>query len=147
MGVRLQVYNELHKDHGLMFQGLVLVNGFAMCWGPFGGNEADAKTIVQANIIEDLHSISNELGTTYSHFADSAYPQSSYMHAILKCPAGGQLSAIERRFNALMACFRIVIEQLFTEVDASFAVLQMKQNMLLGEKKCLVDLKHTLRWI
>jgi hypothetical protein len=129
-----QVYNALHKDHGLMFQGLVLVNGFAMCWGPFGGNEADAKTIVQANIIEDLHSISGELGVTYSHFADSAYPQSRYMHAILKCPAGGQLSAIERRFNALMARFRIVIEQLFAEVDASFAFLQMKQNKRLGRQ-------------
>ena len=33
-----QVYNQLHKDHGLMFQGAVLVNGFAMCWGPYGGN-------------------------------------------------------------------------------------------------------------
>ena len=126
------VYNHLHKDHGLMFQGLVLVNGMAMCWGPFAGSANDANTVIQANIVSDMADISTQLGETFSHFADSAYPQSRYMQCIQKCPAGGKLSQAARRFNALMARFRVVVENLFAEVDTSWSMLQHKQNKFIG---------------
>ena len=127
-----QVYNHLHHDHGLMFQGLVLVNGWCMCWGPWRGAMHDAKTVVKAEIIQDLHAICQELGEEYSHFADSAYPRSRYMQTILKQPPGGSLSQRQRRFNALMARFRIVIENLFAEVVSTWAALQHKENKKLG---------------
>ncbi len=90
-----QVYNLLHKDHRLMFEGAVLVNCIALCWGPFASNDNNAKTVIKANIVEDMHDISNQLGVDYSYFADSAYPQSWYIVAILKCPQEGcsQLSS------------------------------------------------------
>ncbi len=147
-----QMYNPLHKDHGIMYQGLVLVNGIAMCWGPFAGNDNDAKTVMMASIIEDLKHICDEMGVTFSHFADSAYPQGRYMQAIQKCPAGGQLSQQARRFNALMARFRVVIENLFAEVDMVFAALQHKQQKKLGKQdigkmfQCCVFL-HNVRTI
>jgi len=115
-----------------MFQGLVLVNGWAMVWGPFRGNANDAKSVIKADIIEDLKKICDEIGVTYSHFADSAYPVSRYMQAILKNPAGGSLSAGKRRFNSLMARFRVVIENLFAEIENQFAFLQHHQNKKLG---------------
>jgi len=127
-----QCYNILHKGHWLMFQGLVLVNGWAMVWGPFRGNANDAKSVIKADIIEDLKKICDEIGVTYSHFADSAYPVSRYMQAILKNPAGGSLSAGKRRFNSLMARFRVVIENLFAEIENQFAFLQHHQNKKLG---------------
>lgn len=129
-----QVWNHLHKDHGLMYQGLCLVNGWCMCWGPFRGPENDAKTVIVAGIIEDLHAICQELGVTFSHFADSAYTRSRYMQAILKNPVGGNLTRAERRFNALMARFRVVIENLFAEVVSIFKTLQHKQNKMLGKQ-------------
>jgi hypothetical protein len=153
-----QMYNPLHKDHGVMFQGLILVNGIAMCFGPYAGNDNDAKhtkTVVWAGLIETMHTISQQLGRTFSHFADSAYPQSRYMQVIVslsiplhassdcllslpqviqKAPINGQLSRSARRFNALMARFRVFIENLFCEVDQQFAALQHKQNKKLGRQ-------------
>ncbi len=64
-----------------------------------------------------MHDSAIELGVDYSHMADSAYPHRRCMEAILKCPQGGQLTAQQCRFNALMARFSIIIENLFTEVD------------------------------
>ena len=78
-----------------MYQGLILVNGIAMCFGPFAGNDHDAKTVHWANIITDMHDISQELGSVYSHFADSTYPQSRYMQVIQKALQGGQLSLVQ----------------------------------------------------
>ncbi len=74
------------------------------------------KTVMKAVIISDLHRVCYELGVTYSHFADSAYPVSRYMQAIFKNPIGGSHSAGEQRFNVLMVSFRIVIENLFAVV-------------------------------
>ena len=79
VGVNLhdyQTYSILHKGHGLMFQGLVFVNGWGMVWGPFRGSEHDVKTCIKADIITDLRAICDQLGVLYSHFADSAYPVS-----------------------------------------------------------------------
>ena len=129
-----QMYNPLHKDHGIMYQGLIHVNCIAMCFGPFAGNDHDAKTVHWANIITDMHEISQELGSVYSHFADSAYPQSRYMQVIQKAPQGGQLSRAARRFNALMARFRVYIENLFAETDSVWASLQHKQNKKIGRQ-------------
>jgi hypothetical protein len=129
-----QVYNPLHKDHGLMYQGVVLVNGIALCFGPYAGNDNDAKTVVQANLIQVMHEIAGEMGMVFSHFADSAYPQGRYMQVIQKCPLGGQLSQSARRFNALMARFRVYIENLFAETDTIFAALQHKQNKKIGRQ-------------
>ena len=50
------------------------------------------------------------------------------MQAILKCPAGVNLTAGQRRFNTMMARFRIVIENLFAEVTSVWASLQHKHN-------------------
>ena len=129
-----QMYNPLHKDHGIMYQGVILVNGIAMCFGPYAGNDHDAKTVHWANLIVDMHDISEELGTTFSHFADSAYPQSRYMQVIQKAPNGGQLSRSARRFNALMARFRVFVENLFAETDSVWASLQHKQNKKIGRQ-------------
>ncbi len=66
------------------------------------GNDNDAKTVIKANIVEDMSDISIELGVDYLCFIDSAYPQSKYLAAILKCQQGGQLTAQQSRFNTLM---------------------------------------------
>ena len=130
------MYNPLHKDHGIMFQGAVMVNGLSLCWGPFGGNDNDAKTVEWAGVTEQMRAISNELGEDFSNFSDSAYTQNRFMQCIQKCPAGGSLPRSARRFNALMARFRIVIEDLFGETGNVFAALQHKQNKRLGKQDC-----------
>ncbi len=57
-----QVYNPLHKDHGIMYQGVVLVNCIALCFRPYACNDNDAKTVVQANLIQVMHEIAGEMG-------------------------------------------------------------------------------------
>ena len=128
------MFNHLHKDHGIMFQGAVMVNGLALGWGPYGGNENDARTVDKAGITEMMRAISMELGVDYSNFADSAYTQNRYMQCIQKCLPGAALSRPARRFNSLMARFRIVIENLFGETENIFASLQHKQNKRLGRQ-------------
>jgi hypothetical protein len=74
------------------------------------------------------------------------------MQAIINAPPGGQLSAIERRFNALMARFRVVIENLFAEVTTYFKTLQLGSNKRIGKQDkgkmfpCCVFL-HNIRTI
>ncbi len=72
-----------------MFQGDV--HGLALAWCQFAGNVHDQSTVVKALIVEDLKNISDKLGVVYSHFADSASTQSSYMHVIQRWPVTGCL--------------------------------------------------------
>ncbi len=130
-----QTYSFLHGDHGLMYQGCVLGNGMAMCWGPYLGKDHDAKTYVWTGAAEDLHAISEELGTVYSFFADSAYPRGRYMQVIIKSPAGGSLSRTERRHNALMARFRVLVENLFAEITVQFHTLCSKSQKKMGKSQ------------
>ena len=58
------------------------------------------------------------------------------MQVILKNPIRGTLSPAERRFNALMARFRVVVENLFAEVENQFAFLQHHHNKKLGKQDC-----------
>ena len=129
-----QTYSFLHGAHGYMYQACVLVNGMSMCWGPYLGKDHDAKSFVWTDILNDLASIEVQIGRVFSVFADSAYPRSRYCQAILKSPPGGQLSQMERRFNALMARFRIVIENLFAEISTYWNTLQHSTNKKMGRQ-------------
>jgi hypothetical protein len=131
-----QLYSWLNDAHGYMYQACVFPNGMTMCWGPFLGKDHDAKTLYWTNVMTDIANIAVELGRIYSFFADSAYPRSRHMQAILKANPGGHLSAIERRFNALMARFRVVIENVFAEVTTYFNTLQLASN----KKVCKQDI-------
>ena len=56
------------------------------------------------------------------------------MQVIQKCLQGGALSRPARRFNALMARFRVYIENLFAETESVWALLQHKQNKKIGRQ-------------
>jgi hypothetical protein len=54
------------------------------------------------------------------------------MYRILKAPPEGSLTQLERRFNALMARFRIIIENVFAEAGNYWAALNHRHNLRLG---------------
>ncbi len=56
------------------------------------------------------------------------------MQAIQKCATSRQLLQADSWFNALMAWFRVVLENLFAEVDQVFASLQCTQQKKLGRQ-------------
>ena len=55
------------------------------------------------------------------------------MHRILKGPATGEgLTAWERRYNALMARFRIIVENVFAVCEQYWGILRDRKNLRLG---------------
>eukprot|EP00287_Rhodomonas_sp_CCMP768_P020585 CAMPEP_0202827442 /NCGR_PEP_ID=MMETSP1389-20130828/14269_1 /ASSEMBLY_ACC=CAM_ASM_000865 /TAXON_ID=302021 /ORGANISM="Rhodomonas sp., Strain CCMP768" /LENGTH=422 /DNA_ID=CAMNT_0049500835 /DNA_START=20 /DNA_END=1288 /DNA_ORIENTATION=+ len=129
-----QTYSFLHSAHGFMYQAAILPNGMSLCWGPYLGKDHDAKTYLWTDILTDLMNIAEELNRVFSLFADSAYPRSRFMQVILKANPGGQLSRAERRYNVLMQRFRIVIENLFSEVTTYWHTLQLATNKKIGKQ-------------
>ncbi len=128
-----QTFAGKERLHGLKYQGAVLPNGMALVWGPWRGVFHDATMFALSGLLQDLEDISVEQGADYSAFGDSAYPLHRYMQRILKGPATGEgLSADQRRYNALMARFRIVIENVFAVCEQYWGVLRDRKNMRLG---------------
>ena len=58
------------------------------------------------------------------------------MHSILRAPPEGSLTRLERLYNALMARFRVMIEDIFGEAHKYFAGLTHRHNMRLGSQRC-----------
>jgi hypothetical protein len=86
-----------------------------------------------SGILEDLEEISEELGHDFAAFGDSVYTLHSYMQLILKGPASGEgLTAGQRRYNALMARFRVIIENVFACCEQYWGVLRDRKNLRLG---------------
>ena len=54
------------------------------------------------------------------------------MQRVLKPVPGGELTQLERRFNALMSRYRVVVENIFGEAVKSFGILTHRHNMRLG---------------
>ncbi len=54
------------------------------------------------------------------------------MYSILKAPQEGLLTLLECRFNILMACFRIIIENVFAEAWNYWEALNHSHNLRLG---------------
>ncbi|EKX49862.1 hypothetical protein GUITHDRAFT_103287 [Guillardia theta CCMP2712] len=89
----------------------------------------------RSDVLETLREVSEEQGVDFCCFGDSAYPLSRFMQHILKAPAEGELTRLERRYNALMGRFRIVIENCFGEATQYFGMLQHRHNLRLGSQQ------------
>jgi hypothetical protein len=89
----------------------------------------------ETGVLEALEEISMEQQQDFSGFGDSAYPLSRWMSRILKPPAEQSLTRLQRRYNALMARFRIVIEQLFAEATMYWGLLRYGSNLRLGSQQ------------
>ncbi len=107
-------------------------NGVCLVWGAWGGTEHDATMLAESGVLETLRQIAEHLSADFTGFGDSVYPLHSFMQRILKAPPGGSLSPLQRCHNAVMARFRIVIEQCFAETSKTWALLQHRHNLLLG---------------
>jgi len=108
-----QTFAGKERLHGLKYQACVLPNGMTCVWGPWRGTEHDATMFYQTGALEVFESVMEETGAVYMGFGDSAYPIHRHMQRILKAPAEGSLTRLERRYNALMARFRVMIEDVF----------------------------------
>jgi len=113
----------------------VLPNGIALCWGPWRGSTHDATMLLESGLLEDLSQASEDLGLRYSAFADSAYPRSAFVQRVERPDPGGNLTQTERRYNALMSRFRIVIENAFGETTNYFNNLTHRHNLRLGSQQ------------
>ena len=128
-----QTFAGKERLHGLKYQAAVMPNGLALVWGPWRGVFHDATMFARSGILEDLEQIAEELGEDFSCFGDSAYPLNRFVQRILKGPATGEgLTAWERRYNALMARFRIIIENVFSVCDQYWGILRDRKNLRLG---------------
>ena len=127
-----QTFAGKERRTGLKYQAAVLVKGIAIVWGPWQGTEHDATMICSARLLDHLCEIADEAGSDYIAFSDSAYLMHCFLQRILKPAPEETLSRLERRYNALMARFRIVIEQVFAEASQFWAALTHSHNMRLG---------------
>jgi len=106
-----------------------------LVWGPWRGVFHDSTMFSRSGVLQDLEDISRELGQDFIAFGDSAYPLNRYMQRILKGPATGEgLTAWERRYNALMARFRIIVENVFAVCEQSWGILRDRHNLRLGNQ-------------
>eukprot|EP00960_Hanusia_phi_P064676 765869-Hanusia_phi.AAC.1 len=121
--------------HGLKYQGAILPNGMALCWGPWLGTVHDATMLMQSGLLEQLSAASDQLGRQYCAFSDSAYPASCFIEKIQKPVPGGQLSRLQRQYNALMSRFRIVIENTFGEATNYFSAVRDRYNKKMGSQQ------------
>ena len=130
-----QTFAGKERMHGLKYQSAVLPNGLALVWGPWRGVFHDSTMFSRSGVLQDLEDISRELGQDFIAFGDSAYPLNRYMQRILKGPATGEgLTAWERRYNALMARFRIIVENVFAVCEQSWGILRDRHNLRLGNQ-------------
>eukprot|EP00961_Rhodomonas_salina_P265307 3586361-Rhodomonas_salina.1 len=127
-----QTFAGKERLHGLKYQGGVLPNGIALIWGPWRGTEHDATMMREAKILEEMREVCEDLGIDYCIFGDSAYPLHRFMQRVLKPVPGGELTQLERRFNALMSRYRVVVENIFGEAVKYFGILTHRHNMRLG---------------
>ena len=130
-----QTFSGKERLHGLKYQACVMPNGICCVWGPWRGTEHDATMFANSGVIDDLARISGEEGTDFSGYGDSAYPLHRHMQRILKAPAEGSLTRLQRRYNALMARFRVVIENCFGEAAQYWGMLQHRHNLRLGKQQ------------
>lgn len=131
-----QTFAGKERLHGLKYQACVLPNGLCVVWGPWRGTAADAAMFYETGALDALAQAQEELGETYCGFGDSAYPIHRHMQRILKAPPEGSLTRLQRRYNALMARFRVLIEDVFGEAHNYFASLTHRHNMRLGSQRC-----------
>ena len=129
-----QTFSGKEHMHGLKFQAGVMPNGIAVCWGPWRGTQHDATMFAKTGVLEQLEEVSGELGEDFAGFGDSAYSLNRFMARILKPLPEQSLTRLERRYNALMARFRIVIEQLFAQADGYWGLLRHPANHRLGSQ-------------
>ena len=73
---------------------------------------------------QDLEDVSDADGRDWCAFGDAAYPLHRCLHHVLKAPEGGSLNKWQRRYNSLMAKFRVVVEQIFAQKGQQFAFRQ-----------------------
>ena len=83
--------------HGLKYQACVFPNGMCCVWGPWKGSEHDATMLSRSGVLDTLREVSVEEGMDFCGFGDSAYPLHRFMQRILKAPAEGGLTRLERR--------------------------------------------------
>jgi hypothetical protein len=129
-----QTFAGKEHAHGLKFQAGVMPNGMALVWGPWRGTQHDATMFDQTGVLQGIEECSEELGEDFSGYGDSAYPLNRFMARILKPAPEQSLTRLERRYNALMARFRIVIEQLFAETTGYWGLLLHPKNHRLGSQ-------------
>ena len=128
-----QTYAGKERLHGLKYQATVLPNGCALVWGPWRGVFHDATMFSRSGLLQDLEEIAIEEGQEFAGFGDSAYPLNSFFQHILKGPATGEgLTAWQRRYNALMARFRIIVENVFAVCEHYWGILRDRKNLRLG---------------
>ena len=131
-----QTFAGKERLHGLKYQACVLPNGMSVVWGPWRGTEHDATMFYETRTLDVLADVLEETGEEFCGFGDSAYPIHRHMHRILKPAAEQSLTRLERRYNALMARYRVVIEDVFGEAHKYFAALTHRHNMRLGSQRC-----------
>jgi len=128
-----QTFAGKERLHGLKYQAAVLPNGMALVWGPWRGVFHDATMFARSGILGDMEEIAVDQGQDFCGFGDSAYPLHRFLHRILKGPATGEgLTAWERRYNALMARFRIIVENVFAVCEQYWGILRDRKNLRLG---------------
>ena len=128
-----QTFAGKERLHGVKYQCAVMPNGMAMVWGPWRGTVHDATAFYQTGVLDALGEVADELGRDYIGFGDSAYPLHRFMQHILKPHSVDEpLTRLQRRYNALMARFRIVVENIFAECVQCFGFLRDRHNLRLG---------------
>jgi hypothetical protein len=130
-----QTFAGKERLHGLKYQGAVMPNGIVLVWGPWRGTEHDAGNLYESRLLDMLREAAEELGRDFTVFGDSAYPLHRFCQHILKPAANQSLTRLQRRYNALMARFRIVIEQVFAETSKYWACLTHHHNLRLGSQQ------------
>eukprot|EP00286_Rhodomonas_abbreviata_P006682 CAMPEP_0181322684 /NCGR_PEP_ID=MMETSP1101-20121128/19361_1 /TAXON_ID=46948 /ORGANISM="Rhodomonas abbreviata, Strain Caron Lab Isolate" /LENGTH=375 /DNA_ID=CAMNT_0023430617 /DNA_START=226 /DNA_END=1353 /DNA_ORIENTATION=+ len=124
-----QVFNGHDRVHALKYLGLVLSNGLVLVKGPWTGNRHDSACMNMSKMIEVLKHIFACTGRAYMIFGDSAFGAGRHMQKMLK---GKNLSHREHCFNAIMARYRICIENVFAEIHSEWGYTSDRYNQKLG---------------
>jgi len=85
-----------------------------------------------SKLIEVLKHIFATTGRCFMLFGDSAFPSGRHMQRMLK---GNNLTHAEHCFNALMARYRICIENVFAEIHSQWGFTSDANNQRLGSQK------------
>jgi hypothetical protein len=131
-----QTFAGKERLHGLKYQACVLPNGMTCVWGPWRGTEHDATMFYETGVLDSFAHVMEETGELFIGFGDSAYPIHRHMQRILKSSEHTALTRLDRRYNALMARFRVMIEDVFGEAHKYFATLTHRHNIRLGSQRC-----------
>ena len=127
------VYNGNHKHHALSYQAITLPCGICLFHGPYAGTMHDAHILGLSGVLAELGDILDATNIFYKLYGDVAYPTHQHLvHAYANIGPLAPNIAARRRHNDLMARFRIVVEQIFAELDNNFAGLTFKNSQKLG---------------